>query len=58
MPAVEIDVELLPPTPVEQPPASRGWLVWLVVLGAVLFLALLVLCGGGIAALVYRLMST
>jgi serine/threonine protein kinase len=55
MPVVEIDVEPVPmPPAAEKAPASRGWVVWVIVLAAVLFFVLLLLCGG-IIALVYYL---
>jgi hypothetical protein len=56
VPTIEVDVEpiTMPPAPA-QAPASRGWLVWVIVISVVL-LGLLLVCGG-VLGLVGYLMS-
>jgi eukaryotic-like serine/threonine-protein kinase len=56
MPVVEVDVEPVPMAPEQEKaeaPASRGWVVWVIVLVAVLLLGLLLVCGGGVALMIY-----
>ena len=58
VPTIEVDVEPLPmaPAPAEKAPASRGWLVWVIVL-VVVFFGLLLVCGGVVGLIAYRLFA-
>jgi serine/threonine protein kinase len=59
VPIVEVDVEPLPmaPAPAEKAPASRGWLLWVIVIGVVL-LVLLLICGGVVGGVAYWLLGS